>query len=737
MIDQEAEVVINQAVRDAARLGHEYVTIEHLLLAMISNEKMKRTIEDCGGCAEEMQQSLKKFLAQYLTKNFLAPDQLPKMTVAFRRVIQRAAVQIQRSGNKILHGEAILVAMLSETSSFAVHALHKQNIKKNHIVSYLSHQDRQQGRRQGEEEHKQTGSSSLVFGIDMCKQVVDGDFEPLIGREEELQQLVRILSYRKKANPMLVGEAGVGKTSLVQGLASIIVKDKAPACLRNASLTSLDISAIVAGARYRGDFEERFSLILQGIEKKTQPILFIDDVQAIVSTGINGALDASHILKSMLSSSKVKVIATTNFTAYRNHVENNPALSRRFHKLEIKEPSEEQTQEILLSIKEKYERFHGVRYHAPVLKLLVEMSARHLRTKNFPDKAIDVMDAVGAEVACSSPQAKRPKVIKLAHICSTISRMAKIPEERVTHQRRKQLLALEGNLKKLIFGQDEAITEVCETVLLSQSGLEQREKPIGSFMFSGSTGVGKTELAKQLSACLGIDFIRFDMSEYVEKHTISRLLGSPPGYVGYSQGGMLTDAVINTPHAVLLLDEIEKAHPSLLNILLQVMDYGFLTDASGRKANFQHIILIMTTNVYVGDEEEAIGFKRTEAADTGAKSHEAINEFFTAEFRNRLDGVIFFRPLEKSIMIKIVDKFLQELAIQLAKKDIKLKVSAAAKEQLCKLGYCQQQGARPLFRVVQNHLKKPLAKDILRKKNAATKELHIGISEGEFYFKFA
>lgn len=740
MIGREAESIIKRAIAEAADAGHEFVTVEHLLLAMTKNRDIQKIISACGGSAEKMQEGLKNFLTQYLSKDNSPSSHPPKLTVAFRRVIQRAANHVHSSGNRTIHGDTILVSILGETSSYAVYALTKQNVRRYNVVSYISHGESSDSREKETDTDRDNISdrSPLAqYATDLCALARKGRFDPLIGRESELQRTMQVLCRRQKNNPLLVGNAGVGKTAVAEGLAQLVTTGKVPPRLQEASFYSLDMGLMVAGSRYRGDFEERFTDVLQELEKQKNPILFIDELHTVIGAGAAGSssLDASHILKPVLSDSTIKFIGATTYKEYRQQIESNPAFARRFQKIEISEPTTIQVMKILRGVKDRYEKFHRVEYTDESLRAAIDLSDRYLRDKQLPDKAIDIIDEVGAAIALSPNGGRKvPKILR-SHVQKAVADISKIPVARVSVQDKKNLSELDGKLKKVIFGQDQAIDTVCETVLLSRSGIEDHERPIGCFLFSGSTGVGKTELAKQLSKLMGIEFLRFDMSEYMEKHTVSRLIGAPPGYVGYDQGGLLTDAINRSPHAVVLLDEIEKAHADLQNVLLQVMDYGFLTDASGRKSDFRNTVLIMTTNIHATETGgDTIGFGRAGGDD---KNLVAIKDFFSPEFRNRLDSVVFFRPLAKPMVVKIVDKFLQELASRLKSKRIQLDVTTAVKERLSEIGYNRLQGARPLHRVIQDRIKKPLAKELLFNKTVEkSRYLTVDLEHGDFTFSF-
>lgn len=744
MTSSEAELIVNTAITEATQAGHEFVTVEHLLLVMLADASIRKIISACGGSADEMKSSLEAFLTRHLPKGTLADDQASRLTIAFRRVLQRAAGHTQRAGQRIIKTEGILVAIMGETSSYAVHILHKNNIRRYDVVSYIAH-----GKTTGDGEWKGEPATVLprsnvavsarsplaLFTTDLCKAVRQGRCDPLIGREQELRRTMQVLCRRQKNNPLYVGDAGVGKTAIAEGLAHLIVASEVPRQLSKASLHSLDMGLLLAGSRYRGDFEERFTGVLRELERQPFPILFIDELHAIIGAGAAGSsvLDASHILKPLLTTSGLRIVGATTFSEYRQHVEHEPAFARRFQKIEIGEPSNAEVLKILHGLKGRYEEHHRVQYTDESLRAAIDLSSRYMKDRQLPDKAIDVIDEVGAAIALKNSE-KRVRVLK-KHVQQTVSAVSKIPIERVTVQDRKTLRDLDKLLKKKIFGQDRAVDAVCETVLLSRSGIEDRERPLGCFLFSGSTGVGKTELARQLSKLLDIEFVRFDMSEYMEKHMVSRLIGAPPGYVGFEQGGQLTDAIKRTPHAVLLLDEIEKAHVDLLSVLLQVMDYGVLTDSSGRKSDFRNVILIMTTNVHATETMgDTIGFGR---AGNDDKNTEAIRGCFTPEFRNRLDSVVFFNPLEEKQVGKIVDKFLLELAERLQRRKLRLEVTEAAKQYLGKIGYNRSQGARPLYRIVQDRIKKPLAKELLFSKHAErSKRVTVDLDDKNFTFSF-
>ena len=743
MINSDAEALIKTAVTEATKAGHEFVTVEHLLLVMIADQGIRKIIAACGGSVDDMQHSLEAFLTRHLQTGKLATDQAARLTVAFQRVIHRAARHTQRFGHKALQTEAILVAIMAETSSHAVHVLHRNHVRRYDVLSYITQGKADEGEWKSSRAAPRPSDNATVssrnplalFATDLCKAARRDSYDPLIGREPELQRTMQVLCRRHKNNPLYVGDAGVGKTAIAEGLAHLIISHRVPPRLHKASLYALDLGLLLAGSRYRGDFEERFTGVLKELERQPSPILLIDELHTIIGAGAAGSsvLDASHLLKPLLTAPNLRIIGATTHSEYRQHIENEPAFARRFQKIEIGEPSTDEVMQILDGLKARYEEYHGVRYSAEALRAAVDLSERYMKDRQLPDKAIDVIDEVGASLALDSGE--RRVRVTAKHVQKTVAAIAKIPVENVTVQDRKALADLDTQLKKQIFGQDQAVAAVCETVLLSRSGIEDRERPVGCFLFSGTTGVGKTELARQLSQLLGIEFIRFDMSEYMEKHTVSRLIGAPPGYVGFEQGGQLTDAVNRTPHAVLLLDEIEKAHIDLHSVLLQVMDYGVLTDSSGRRSDFRNIILIMTTNVHATEVMgDTIGFGRTGNDD---KNAEAVRGYFTPEFRNRLDRIVFFQPLAEKMISKIVDKFLLELAERLQSRNLCLLVTDAAKQQLGKIGYNRSQGARPLYRAVQDHIKKPLAKELLFNKLAKrSRNVTVDLANDKFSFTF-
>lgn len=749
MISHDLEISLNLAVSEAARRGHEYVTIEHILFALLQNESATRALRSCGASIELTRSKLEDFFAEHIPGGVLRPGQMPQPTVGFQRVIQRAAQHVRSAGKERIKGENILVSMFSERDSFAVYILQQQNVARFDVINYISHgiaklsdgsadptprlpaeteedTEFESGASQstGEEEGGESrGRSKSVkdpltaFAVNLNQRAKEGRIDPLIGREEEVERCVQILCRRRKNNPLLVGDAGVGKTAIAEGLAWKIVQGEIPAPLRDAQIFALDMGALLAGTKFRGDFEQRMKGVLDSIKKRKNAILFIDEIHTVIGAGqvSGGTMDAGNLLKPALSNGELRCIGSTTFKEFRQYFESDAALSRRFQKIDVDEPSIENAVKILKGLRSKYEEHHHVKYSDESLKSAVELSAKYLRDKKLPDKAIDVMDEVGASFALKghSKSAPKPKRISVDDVQMIIAKMARVPAEKVSNANRQELKDLGGRLKGLVFGQNEAIDSVAEMIKMNRSGLGHPDKPIASFLFAGPTGVGKTEVAKQLALTLGIEFVRFDMSEYMERHAVSRLIGAPPGYVGFEQGGLLTEAINKTPHAVLLLDEIEKAHPDMQNILLQVFDHGTLTDNNGRKTDFRNTVIIMTTNAGARDLLQSnIGFARPSHSSQEGEI-QAIKDIFSPEFRNRLDGVITFKPLSREIVLQVVDKFIDELGLKLAAKKVDLQVTDELKNWLAEKGYHVSYGARPLARTIQDHLKKPLADELL------------------------
>jgi len=737
MISKELEECLNIAVKEASQHKHEYVTLEHILYALIKNNDIKTILSSCRVSSESLKEDLDNYFSQVLEKT--KKDQLhPKPTLAFQRVLQRAAEHMMSCGKNEITCHSILVALFSESSSFACYYLKKQGLTRFDLVSQVSHQTGSEAKNSSEKQNsfessaepssdasqgradylpnKPEAKTALeLYTENLCEKARKNGFDSLIGRKDELERITQILCRRQKNNPLLVGDSGVGKTALARGLASNIVEGKIPEKLKKAEIYELDMAALLAGTKYRGDFENRFKSLIKDLESRPNSILFIDEIHTIVGTGsVSGSsMDAASLLKPFLTSGNIRCIGSTTAKEYRQYFEANHAIARRFQKVLIEEPSLSDATQIVKGLKSYYENFHNVSYSAEAIKSAVELSSRYIKDRRLPDAALDVLDEVGSQYSLKQKtENKRASKVSSNDIKAIIAKMTKLPLENLTTSDKEALKDLDSRLKSVIFGQDTAIDSLVNVIRLSKSGLSNGEKPIGSFMFSGPTGVGKTELAKQLAEILKIKFIRIDMSEYMEKHTVSRLIGSPPGYVGYDEGGQLTDAVLKNPHSLLLLDEIEKAHPEVHNILLQVMDRGVLTDSNGREADFRNVILILTTNVGARDlAQSSIGFGQT-VTETGSEN-KALKKAFTPEFRNRFDGIISFAHLSQDNMIFITKKFLDELSQQLRQKKINLLVTEEALKLIAKEGYDPHYGARPLVRFIQEKVKKPLSNEIL------------------------
>ncbi|QYJ73859.1 ATP-dependent Clp protease ATP-binding subunit ClpA [Shewanella sp. FJAT-52076] len=741
MLNKDLEVTLNLAFQQARDARHEYMTVEHLLLALIDNPSAQDALVACGANIDKLREEVATFISQ-TTPVITDPDddRETQPTLGFQRVLQRAVFHVQSSGRNEVTGANVLVAIFSEQESQAVYLLRRSDITRLDVVNYISHgfsksedapQESEQERIEDHSEQGEEQRSMLSqFAANLNLLAAQGGIDPLIGRDNEIERSIQILCRRRKNNPLLVGEAGVGKTAIAEGLAYRIVNDDVPEVMRDATVYSLDLGALLAGTKYRGDFEKRFKSLLKELTADKHAILFIDEIHTIIGAGAasGGVMDASNLLKPLLSSGTLRCMGSTTFQEYQSIFEKDRALARRFQKIDINEPSVAETTKILMGLKSKYEEHHGVRYTQAALACAAELSAKHINDRHLPDKAIDVIDEAGARMAMQ-PASKRRKTIGQAEIEAIIAKIARIPEKSVSTSDKDMLKNLERNLKMVVFGQDKAIESLSAAIRLSRSGLGADNKPVGSFLFAGPTGVGKTEVTNQLAKCLGLKLVRFDMSEYMEAHTVSRLIGAPPGYVGYDQGGLLTDAVIKQPHCVVLLDEIEKAHPDVYNLLLQVMDHGTLTDNNGRKADFRHVTLVMTTNAGVQETvRKSIGFKQQD------HSHDAmseINRVFSPEFRNRLDSIIWFNHLDLTIIAKVVDKFLTELQAQLDAKRVTLMVSDEARTLLAEKGYDKAMGARPMARVVKDLIKRPLADEILFGELEHGGMAHVDAKDGE------
>jgi len=726
MLSRDLEVTLNLAFRDARAKRHEFMTVEHLLLALLDNESAAKVLKSCGADVGGLRRDLGHFVDETTP---LIPahetERETQPTLGFQRVLQRAVFHVQSSGKKEVTGANVLVAIFSEQESQAVYFLKKQSIARIDVVNYISHgiskvHDENAGAEQPQEsvqDEESAGeaapkSALEAYASNLNELARQGKIDPLVGRDEEVERAVQILCRRRKNNPLLVGEPGVGKTAIAEGLAWLIIENKVPEAISNSIVYSLDLGALLAGTKYRGDFEKRFKALLTELAKQDGAILFIDEIHTIIGAGAasGGVMDASNLIKPGLANGSLKCMGSTTYQEYRGIFEKDRALARRFQKIDVKEPSVEETYQILKGLKSRFEDHHGVKYADKALQLAAELADRYINERFLPDKAIDVIDEAGAYQRLQSPS-KRKKTIGINEIEEIVAKIARIPPKSVSSNDKESLRNLERDLRMTVFGQDEAITALSAAIKLSRAGLKAPEKPIGCFMFSGPTGVGKTEVTKQLAKTLGIELIRFDMSEYMERHTVSRLIGAPPGYVGYDQGGLLTEAVNKHPHSVLLLDEIEKAHPEVFNLLLQVMDHGTLTDNNGRKADFRNVILVMTTNA--GAEmisRASIGFALQDHATDGM---EVMKKMFSPEFRNRLDAIIQFKPLDPVVIANVVDKFLVELQAQLDDKHVLLDVDTEARTWLAQHGYDKLMGARPMARLIQEELKKPLAEKIL------------------------
>jgi len=723
MFSKDLEVTISQAYQEARSARHEFLTVEHLLLALLDNSSALSILSACGANINGLEAELRKALNDTVPE--LGPDDNrdTQPTIGFQRVLQRALYHVQSAGKQEVIGANVLVAIFSEKDSYAIYLLNKFNVTRLDVVDYISHgispvrkngaEGAEEAVEEGQEDGVDSRRSALEnFTSNLNERARNGKIDPLIGRVDEVERTIQILCRRRKNNPLFVGEAGVGKTAMAEGLALRIVEGNVPEVLKDATIYALDLGALLAGTKYRGDFEKRLKSVLAELHKIEGAVLFIDEIHTIIGAGAasGGVMDASNLIKPVLASGELRCIGSTTYQEFRGVFEKDRALARRFQKIDIVEPTIAETVEILRGLKSRFEEHHGIEYTDEALQAAAELSGRHINDRHLPDKAIDVIDEAGARQRML-PEGERKQVLDEHDIETIVAHMARIPPKQVSRSDRDALRTLERDLKLTIFGQDEAIGALSSAIKMSRSGLGEEEKPIGSFLFAGPTGVGKTEVTRQLAMILGIELIRFDMSEYMEAHSVSRLVGAPPGYVGFDQGGLLTEAVTRNPHAVLLLDEIEKAHPDVYNILLQIMDHGKLTDTNGREADFRNVILVMTTNA--GAQQSArrsIGFTEQEHVSDAA---EAIRRTFTPEFRNRLDAVIQFKPLDTAIVLMIVDKFILELEAQLALKDVTLSVSASAREWLAEQGFDPEMGARPMKRVIQGKIKRPLADDLL------------------------
>ncbi|MEH3086439.1 MAG: ATP-dependent Clp protease ATP-binding subunit ClpA [Xylophilus ampelinus] len=731
MIAQELEVSLHMAFVEARQQRHEFITVEHLLLALLDNPSAAEVLRACSANIDDLRKSLSNFIKDN-TPQVAGTDEVDTQpTLGFQRVIQRAIMHVQSTGNgkKEVTGANVLVAIFGEKDSHAVYYLHQQGVTRLDVVNFIAHGIKKgepseppksnDGASEGEEgggaggsEKSEKASPLEQFTINLNQLAKDGKIDPLIGREYEVERVIQILCRRRKNNPLLVGEAGVGKTAIAEGLAWRITQNDVPEILANSNVYSLDMGALLAGTKYRGDFEQRLKGVLKALKDKPEAVLFIDEIHTLIGAGAasGGTLDASNLLKPALSSGQLKCIGATTFQEYRGIFEKDAALSRRFQKVDVVEPSVEQTVDILKGLKSRFEEHHNVKYAVAALQAAAELSAKYINDRHLPDKAIDVIDEAGAAQRILSPS-KRKKTITKNEIEEIVAKIARIPPASVSNDDRDKLRNVERDLKSVVFGQDKALEVLASAVKMARSGLGKGDKPIGSFLFSGPTGVGKTEAAKQLAYIMGIELIRFDMSEYMERHAVSRLIGAPPGYVGFDQGGLLTEAITKKPHAVLLLDEIEKAHPDIFNVLLQVMDHGTLTDNNGRKADFRNVIIVMTTNAGAETMNKAtIGFTNPrQAGDEMAD----IKRLFTPEFRNRLDAIVNFKALDEQVILRVVDKFLLQLETQLAEKKVEVTFTDGLRKYLGKKGFDPLMGARPMQRLIQDLIRRALADELL------------------------
>src|SRR5262245_44632608 len=749
-LSRTLEASLALAVREARTRRHEYLCIEHVLYALLHDESVAEVIRACGGDVDALKRDLDAYLDEHLERVPDGREVMPQQTLGFQRILQRAAAHVQSSGKDEVNGTNVLVAIFREPDSQAAFLLEQQGIRRLDVITYLSHGVSKLAEGPGpsapgagdEDDEDEAGPGRQAardplgaFTVDLVEKAAAGRIDPLIGRARELERTIHVLCRRRKHNPVFVGDPGVGKTALVEGFALRVHRGEVPKALRDVRVYALDMGALLAGTKFRGEFEARLKGVIGALKERKGAILSIDEIHTVVGAGATqgGSLDASNILKPALANGELRCIGATTHQDYKNHFERDRALARRFQRIDVVEPTVEETHAILRGLRTEYEKHHNVVYTDRALRAAAELAAKHVNDRFLPDKAIDVVDEAGAAVQVM-PENRQRKTVRTRDIEHVVATMAKIPPRTVSISDRERLETLERDLKLLVFGQDAAIDAVASTIRLARAGLGQPEKPVGSFLFAGPTGVGKTEVAKQLAAALGIEFLRFDMSEFMEKHTVSRLIGAPPGYVGFDQGGLLTDAIRRTPHALLLLDEIEKAHPDLFGILLQVMDHATLTDHTGRKADFRHVILIMTTNA--GAQEmaaAAIGFGGATNRDKGKR---ALERLFAPEFRNRLDAVVTFGSLPPDAVERVVDKFLAELDAQLAPRRVTLEVSPAAKRWLAERGYDETLGARPMARLIQQELKRVLADEMLFGQLKDGGRAEVDAADGKLVFRY-
>ena len=746
MLSKELEFTLNMAFREARAKRHEFMTVEHLLLALLDNPAANKVLRACGADLEKLRQKLDAYIEGSIPK--LPPEQErdTQPTLGFQRVLQRAVFHVQSTGRKEVNGANVLVAIFGERESQAVYFLGRQNVTRLDVVNYISHGISKT--RDGEDdappasgaEEDRRGESSArspleAYTVNLNEQALRGKVDPLIGRRQEVRRTIQILCRRRKNNPLYVGEAGVGKTAIAEGLAKMIVEGEVPEVLAESTIHSLDLGALLAGTKYRGDFEKRLKGVLAQLDKESGAILFIDEIHTVIGAGAasGGVMDASNLIKPMLASGDLRCIGSTTYHEYRGIFEKDRALSRRFQKIDITEPSVDEAVRILNGLKSRFEAHHQIRYSRQAMRVAVELSHRYINDRYLPDKAIDVIDEAGASQKLLPPS-KRRKTVGVSDVEGVVARMARIPPKAVSSSDKDVLRTLERDLKMVVYGQDAAIDTLAAAIKMARSGLRDPERPIGSYLFAGPTGVGKTEVTRQLARLLGVELVRFDMSEYMERHTVSRLIGAPPGYVGFDQGGLLTEAIVKHPHSVLLLDEIEKAHPDVFNLLLQVMDHGTLTDNNGRRADFRNVMLVMTTNAGAVEMNRAsIGFTRQDHSGDAA---EIIKRLFTPEFRNRLDAVVSFAALDAEVVAHVVDKFVIELEGQLEDKRVTLEVDEAARAWLAEHGFDPLMGARPMARIIQEHVKRPLAEELLFGRLEEGGHVKVMVEDGKLRFEF-
>jgi ATP-dependent Clp protease ATP-binding subunit ClpA len=721
VLSNELEYCLNDAFHRAREARHEYLTVEHLLLAILDTPKVREILRACGADLTKLKQELKEHVDQSTPHLDESEEREVQPTLGFQRVLQRAVFHVQSSGKKEVGVGNVLVAIFSEKQSHSVFLLNRQHVARLDVVNYISHglskiaderTDKEETQTDPERDPEGAGSALEKYTTNLNRHAQEGRIDPLIGRKLEIERTIEILCRRRKNNPLYVGEAGVGKTAIAEGLARLIVEGKVPDILSDCTVYALDMGALIAGTKYRGDFEKRLKGVITELKKQPGAILFIDEIHTVIGAGAasGGVMDASNLIKPVLTNGEIRCIGSTTYQEYRGIFEKDHALARRFQKIDVVEPSVEETVEILLGLKSRFEEHHGIVYAVDAMRAAAELSARHISDRHLPDKAIDVVDEAGARQRLK-PIGEREHTVEVRHIEEVVARMARIPPKSVSTSDREVLKNLERNLKLVIFGQDRAVESLTAAIKMARSGLGDQRKPLGNFLLAGPTGVGKTEVTRQLAIAMGVEFLRFDMSEYMERHTVSRLIGAPPGYVGFDQGGLMTEAITKHPHCVLLLDEIEKAHPDVFNLLLQVMDHGTLTDNNGRKADFRHVIIVMTTNAGAHEmSRPSIGFLH---ADNSSDGMEAIRRLFTPEFRNRLDAVIQFAPLDRPTIERVVDKLLVEVEMQLEQKGVQLTVDDAARSWIAAKGYDPKMGARPMARIIQEHIKRPLAEELL------------------------